>query len=85
MSYDAYWDLGQLIKDLGGAERVRVLLHAQSMRVPSLRTLYYWQSAERSPADGVALVMSLARRLDPDFAPLRYLMTFDKETVCNGG
>jgi hypothetical protein len=84
MVTDAHWDLGKLITDLGGAERVRSLLLAQNMRVPSLRTLYYWQSEERSPANGIALVMALARRLDKEFDPLRYLNTSFVGTVANG-
>jgi hypothetical protein len=84
MVTDAHWDLGKLITDLGGADRVRSLLLAQNMRVPSLRTLYYWQSEERSPANGIALVMALARRLDKEFDPLRYLNTSFVGTVANG-
>lgn len=84
MVTDAHWKLGSLINDLGGADRVRSLLLAQNMRVPSLRTLYYWQSEERSPANGVALIMALARRLDKDFEPLRYLDTSFVGTVGNG-
>lgn len=83
MVTDARWNLGSLMNDLGGADRVRALLLSQNMRVPSLRTLYYWQSEERSPANGVALVMALARRLDKDFDPMRYLNTSFTVTVSN--
>jgi hypothetical protein len=83
MTLDAKWNLGALIKDLGGPERVRSLLLAQNMRVPPIRTLYSWSSEARSPSHGVALIMALGRRLDPNFEPLKYLDARCPETVGN--
>lgn len=83
MTLDARWNLGALIKDLGGAERVRSLLLANNMRLVPIRTLYSWSCEARSPSWGVALIMALARRLDPAFDPLKYLDVACKDYVSN--
>lgn len=77
MPVDAKWNLAELIQDLGGPARVRELLLAQGMKVPKLSTVYAWSKEKRSPAAAVALVMALARRLDPSFDVSRYLATVD--------
>lgn len=81
MTVDAKWNLGELIKDLGGPARVRELLLAQGMKVPKLTTVYAWSREARSPAAGVALIVALARKVDPGFDVMRYLDTTDKDAA----
>lgn len=75
MTMTAKWKLEQLIADLGGPTRVRELLLAQNMKVPNFPTIYTWSKELRAPAHAVALMVALARRLDPNFDVYAYLET----------
>lgn len=71
----AEWNLSKLIKDLGGPARVQTLLLSEGMRPVQYRTLCHWGEGNATPSHGVALIVALARRLDPSFDPMAYLDT----------
>lgn len=71
----AEWNLSKLVKDLGGPARVQTLLLSEGMRPVHYRTLCHWGEGNSSPSHAVALIVALARRLDPSFDPMAYLIT----------
>jgi hypothetical protein len=68
------WEVAKLIKSLGGVARVRTLCMAHGYEPPPYRTVQNWKLRDQAPADGLALLVCVARHVLPgQFTPEAFL------------
>lgn len=77
-----FWDIRALVRACGGVENFRRQCLAFGYEVPLAGTVRQWQSRGSAPPDGIAHMLAVIRKLDPEvevFSFIRILET--KESV----